>query len=142
MFISRKCLRPLIPSQLCISNTPLERVSVFKYLGIWLSDNLSWSKHIEQITKRAMKQAGMIFRRFYAHSNSQSLKQLYISLVRPHLEYAAPVWDPHCMAHIRTLERIQKCSLRIFKSWNEEYHDLLRLSIVTHQLRGVTWTLD
>ena len=72
----------------------------------------------------------MIFRRFYAHSNSQSLSSCsYISFVRPYLEYAAPVSDPHCMAHIRTLERVKKFSLRMsFKSWNEEYHNLLLLA--------------
>ena len=36
-----------------------------KYLGVLLSEDLSWSNHIEQITKEAMKQTGMIFRRFY-----------------------------------------------------------------------------
>jgi hypothetical protein len=25
----------------------------------------------------------------------ESLKQLYVSLVRPHLKYACQVWDPH-----------------------------------------------
>ena len=98
----------------------------FKYLGVWLSDNLTWTKHVEQITKRATKQAGLIFRRFYAHSSSESLKQLYVSFVRPHLEYAAPVWDPHCIIHINALERVQKFSLRMsYKAWDEEYDNLL-----------------
>ena len=83
-------------------------------------------KHVEQITKRATKQAGLIFRRFYAHSSSESLKQLYKSFVRPHLEYAAPVWDPHCITHINALEKVQKFSLRMsYKAWDEEYDNLL-----------------
>ena len=65
-------------------------------------------------------------RRFYAHSSSESLKQLYVSFVRPHLEYAAPVWDPHCITHISALERVQKFSLRMsYKAWDEEYDNLL-----------------
>ena len=64
---------------------------MFKYLGVWISDDLKWSKHIEQITKKATKQAGLIYRRFYPYSNSGTLKQLYLSQVRPHLEYAVPV---------------------------------------------------
>ena len=94
-------------NQLTISNALLEKVSDFKYLGVSLSDDLTWTKHVEQITKRATKQAGLIFRRFYAHSSSESLKQLYVSFVRPHLEYAAPVYDPHCINLINAVERVQ-----------------------------------
>ena len=126
MVISRKCQHHQPMNQLTISNALLEKVSDFKYMGVWLSDNLTWTKHVEQITKRATKQAGLIFRRFYAHSSSESIKQLYVSFVRPHLEYAAPVWDPHCNSHINALERVQKFSLRMsYKAWDEEYDNLL-----------------
>ena len=81
MVISRKRQHHQPMNQLTISNALLEKVSDFKYLGVWLSDNLTWTKHVEQITKRATKQAGLISRRFYAHSSSESLKQLYVSFV-------------------------------------------------------------
>jgi len=126
MVISRKRF-PIQPMfSLSISNIPLEKVSTFKYLGVWISDDLKWSKHIEQITKKATKQAGLIYRRFYPYSNSGTLKQLYLSQVRPHLEYAVPVWDPHCKLHITALERVQKFALKIaFKSWGDSYETLL-----------------
>jgi len=70
MVISRKRF-PIQPMfSLSISNIPLEKVSTFKYLGVWISEDLKWSKHIEQITKKATKQAGLIYRRFYPYSNS------------------------------------------------------------------------
>ena len=31
----------------------------------------------------------------------------YKGLVRPHLEYAAPVWAPHLVKHIEALENVQ-----------------------------------
>ena len=34
------------------------------------------------------------------------LLQLYLSLVRPHTEYAAPVWDPHLLSDINSLENL------------------------------------
>ena len=68
----------------------------------------------------------MIFRRFYTSSNTATLKQLYLSFVRPHLEYAAQVWDPHLRTHVNSLERVQKFALRMCcKNWNEPYDALL-----------------
>ncbi len=35
------------------------------------------------------------------------MKTLYYSSVRPHLEFAAPVWNPHLEKDIQKLEQIQ-----------------------------------
>jgi len=42
-------------------------------------------------------------------------KPAYISLVRPTLEYAAPVWDPHLAKDINKLENIQRRPTRFVK---------------------------
>ena len=126
MTISRKrtSLQPVFC--LSISGHPLERVTAFKYLGVWISDNLTWSRHIEHAVKRATKKTGMIFRRFYTSSNTATLKQLYLSFVRPHLEYTAQVWDPHLRTHINSPERVQRFALRMCcKNWSEPYDALL-----------------
>ena len=36
----------------------------------------------------------------------------YTTLVRPILEYASASWDPHCLKHIKTLQRIQRQAAR------------------------------
>ena len=120
-------IQPII--QLNISYQLLECISKFKYLGIWLTNNLSLSTHIERVTKHATQQAGIIFRKFYAHSHPDTLKQLYLSFVRPHLEYAAQVWDPYHTTHINALEKVQKFALRMcFKAWGESYDTALHRS--------------
>ncbi len=51
------------------------------------------------------------------------MQQLYLSYDRPHLEYAAAVWDPHQQGHIELLERVQKFALTICtKSWDSSYN--------------------
>jgi len=68
-------------------------MSPYKYLGAWITSTLNWSTHISEICSRARRQAGIIYHKFYGHTSSSTLLQLYLTFVRPLLEYAAPVWD-------------------------------------------------
>ena len=92
MLISRKCNRINNPPMITINGQILESVPTFKYLGLLLTSDLSWSKHIEGACTKAKKILGLLYRRFYQHADQDTLRQLYISIVRPHMEYAAPVW--------------------------------------------------
>ena len=35
-----------------LNGTPIERVSNYKYLGIWMDDKLSFKIHIPELTKK------------------------------------------------------------------------------------------
>jgi len=77
-----------------LPNTPerytiqLERVELFKHLGVVVSSDLSWSNHITSISAKAKRILGLLYRQYYNHFEWHVLKQLFISLVRPHLEYS------------------------------------------------------
>ncbi len=45
--------RPQRPYTLMISGTPVERVSSFKYLGVNISEDLTWTAHIQTQVKKA-----------------------------------------------------------------------------------------
>ena len=77
-------------------------------LGVLLSSDLSWTPHITSVCSKAKQILGLLYRRFYNHTEGATLKQLYLSLIRPHLEYACPVWDPHTMKDEVLLEDAQK----------------------------------
>ena len=94
MVISRK-RRPTYPGVLYLGDAPLEQVQCFKYLGVILASNLSFSQHIDSVCSKARKVLGLLYRRFYNNASKDTLLQLYLSLVRPHLEYASPVWNPY-----------------------------------------------
>ena len=64
--------------------------------------------HIASVYKKGRQQIGILYRKFYGHSNFSTLRQLYLAYVRPHLEYAAQVWDPHHQGLIDSLEKVQK----------------------------------
>jgi len=71
-----------------LNGIPLEKVELFKHLGLDISSDLSWSNYITSISAKAKRILGLLHRQYYNHVEVHVLKQLYISLVRPHLEYS------------------------------------------------------
>ena len=68
-------------------------------------------------------------------------KDLYVSLVRPHLEYAVQAWNPHLQADIDKVESVQRRTTRIPTGFGKlEYEERLkRLGLTTlkeRRLRG------
>ena len=132
--------RPSIPSvTISLYRVPLENVTTFKYLGVLLSSDLSWSSHIQKPCSKARQLLGLLYRRFYRHSNEQTLRQLYISLVLPHLEYGSSVWSPHLQKDVAMLEKTQHFACKICtKLWDSNYYELLdRLRVPTLANRGL-----
>ena len=63
----------------------------------------------------------------FTSRDSDLWKMLYISLVRPHLEFASTVWNPYLKGDIDILERIQRKATRIPASMRGlEYEDRLK----------------
>ena len=46
MFISRKRAHSIAPPSLTIDGTPLTEVSEYKYLGVTITSDLSWSSNV------------------------------------------------------------------------------------------------
>ena len=107
----------------------LEKVESYKYLGVVINSTLTWSDHISRVCSRARQQLGLLYRQFYGDSSTSTLKALYIIQVRPHLEYAIPVWDPHLSKDIIS----KVCT----KKWRDVSYDerLKLLNIDTLQSR-------
>ena len=125
MLLSRK-RNPTTPTPMLLNGEPLEVVNSYKYLGFVITSDLSWSSHINYICSKAKKMLGMLYRQFSNHSSEPAMIRLYLTLVRPVLEYGAEVWHPHLIKDIQALENVQKFALRICsKQWQMSYPDLL-----------------
>ena len=114
--------------QLYLGGMALGEVDSFKYLGVFLHKHLTWSEHISGICNKAKQILGLFYRQFYNNSSSASLKQLYSSLVRPHLEYTCQLWDPYTQNDINKLESVQKFALKLISHrWDASYEELTRI---------------
>ena len=106
----------------------VEKVNTYKYLGLLLSSDLSWTQRINSTCTKAKKLLGLMYCHFYHFSTPASLFQMYISLVRPNLEYASQVWSPYKVGKVNSLEHVQKFAVCMCaKSWDTSYQELLQL---------------
>ena len=60
-----------------------------------ITADLTWPAQISMICPKARKLVGMLFGQFYQDGDTSTLLQLYVSNIRPHLEYACQAWDPY-----------------------------------------------
>lgn len=111
LLISRKTNRPNHP-QLKMNNEPIKEVNSHKHLGIFLSNDGTWHEHIDYITSKAWSRIN-IMRKLKFILDRQSLEIIYISFIRPVLEYADVVWSNCTQYEKNALEKVQLEAARI-----------------------------
>lgn len=94
-----------------IGNNFLNNVNSFKYLGVTITHDLNWRKHVENVCSKASKK--LYFLRKKLHNATKNVKLIaYKTFVRSVLEYASAVWSPHQKVLKSKLERIQRLAVR------------------------------
>ena len=84
--------------------TKLEEVSLEKDLGVYVDNKLTFHEHINMIVKKANGLVSLI-RRTFVHLDQSMFKYLFTTIVRPHLEYAAPIWNPYLKKYVTLIEK-------------------------------------
>ena len=115
-----------------LHSTDLKTTDTAKYLGITISQDMKWTKHITQTCSRANRALGFIKRNVKVRS-PRIKEKLYNSLVRPHVEYASAVWSPHEVKPIHQLEMVQCRAAR----WTLNRHH--NTSSVKGMLEDLQW---
>lgn len=85
----------------------LKNVSTVKDLGITFDSDLTFETHIRMKVNKANSLFGMV-RRSFTYLDCEMFKRLFTSVVRPHLEYGACVWNPHQKGLIKLIEDVQR----------------------------------
>ena len=94
-----------------LNNHVLEQVKENPYLGVLISEDLKWAKHINKVSRKANSTLAFLRRNLKQCPNKLKLTA-YKSLIRSVLEYSCTLWDPHLQKDIQELEKIQRKSAR------------------------------
>ena len=91
---------------------PVEIVKTHKHLGLTFASDGNWTNHIDNIVNAAFKQVNVL-RKLKFTLSKQILSNIYLTLIRPKLEYACEVWDGCFEREVAKLEKVQLESARI-----------------------------
>ena len=111
MVISRKINKPYHPP-IYMENAEIKEVSAHKHLGIFFSNDCSWHTHIDYIKEKAWKPIN-VMRKLKFVLDWKALETIYLSFVRPILEYGNTIWDNCTQYEKRGLDKIQHEAARI-----------------------------
>lgn len=103
--------RKIIDGSYTIHGQTLQETHRAKYLGVTLDSTLSFNNHIDSVAKKANTTTAFL-RRNISMCPRETKATCYKSLVRPQLEYASTVWDPHTASNINKLENAQRRAAR------------------------------
>ena len=85
-----------------------------KLLGVILTSDLKWSKHVEYICSKTSKRLYSLRMLKCCGIPSNDLCSVHNYFIRPVLEYTCPVWHTLLSLSLRdNVEGIQQCAIRI-----------------------------
>ena len=90
----------------------LENITCEKDIGVMIDEDLNFKKHIQLSVNKANSIVGLI-RRSFVYLDESMFTLLFKALVRPHLEYAASVWNPFKINDIDLIENVQRRATKL-----------------------------
>ena len=110
----------------------LMEVKFAKYLGVTISNDMTWNNHIDNTAAKASKKLTFLKRNIKV-KDSTLKEKVYKAIIRPTVEHCATVWDPHNKTQAATTEKVQRRATR----WvTGQFHNM---SSVSDMLSDLGW---
>ena len=109
-------------TRLFMNGRSLERISVTKLLGVWIDEDMSWSKNCKEICKKAFSRLSIITKLRYVGVSQADLLDIYVLFIQSVAEYCSVSFHLSLtQEQTRKLEGIQKTCLKVILG--EDYLD-------------------
>ena len=79
-------------TKLSLMNEDIEMVQETKLLGTVITDQITWDRNTEELTKKALKRMQLLNAAPAFTSNRKDLKDIYLTFIRSIVEQSAVVW--------------------------------------------------
>ena len=126
------------------SGVTLECIEAEKDLGVLTSSDLKWSKHIKSCISKANSMIAWVTRNLIIREINV-MRNVYKTIIRPHLEYCAQLWSPPAChgnwAAIIELENVQRRFTRLIDDigtlpYSERLDALQITTLAERRVRG------
>ena len=104
-----------VGTQIKIYRQRIEKVKVFRFLGVWFDEKLTWNEHIDKITTKCKKTLNVM--RCLTGSewgaSRSAIKNIYVALIRAVLDYGYIAYSSAAKTSLKKLEVVQAQALRL-----------------------------
>jgi len=119
-----------------LNGTTIDSVESQKDQGILFDNQIKFHQHTSNIAAKANRLLGLI-KRSFDHLDSNMLTKLFVSIVRPTLEYCNSVWGPSFILDQRKIEQVQRRAAKLLTPISDKPYKerllILKLPSLTHR---------
>ena len=108
-----------------------ENVATHKVSGVTIDNNLSWTNHVNELTKRVFQKLHQLSK-IKHFLNAHPRKLFYHAHIQPIIDYASTLWDSASANTLKPLVSIHKRALKLtlLKSTSLTAHDYKLLDVL------------
>ncbi len=108
-------------------------------MGVLVSSDGTWHEQVNSAASKANRVLGLMKNTFSSWSD-EIARIIYPTFVRPHLEFASSIWNPHLEYDSKTLESVQRRATLTKESHHLSYENRLKklglTDLKTRRVRG------
>ncbi|KAI4873816.1 hypothetical protein NFI96_001418 [Prochilodus magdalenae] len=137
MIVDPRRRRRELHTPLFIGGTEVERVKTFKFLGVHISEDLTWSHNTHYIVRKSQQRLYFLRRLRKFGMSAQILSNFYRSTIESVLTSSITVWYGNCTAQDRkALQRVIKTAQLISGAAFPSLQDIYRTRVIrrTHSI--------
>ena len=115
----KRIIYPLPP--VIVNDQILDEVKKTKFLGVTITNNLTWNEHIKQLRNKLSKVCGILYiTKPYLTKTSMLL--IYSALIYSNLIYCNTIWGAASKQALRPLDVVHKRAIRVIEGLKKMDH--------------------